>query len=552
MHQSTTMESRPSPLPMHIRWLVDWRTEDATPETSPVASIRYRVALPARALEAGGHRIEIVKLQALHQGQPLAWEDVDVLIVGKLFVDDDREQFSGNSRRILEACHAAHRANAKVIADINDDHFERPDFGEYWKSLAQTADVCIVGSAAMGKTVSRYTHRPVTVVGDPLASPKSAPRVQADRSGSLVSRMFRTVPLKLVWYGNLNNVGMFIQWMQWLGRVWTDVPLQVRMVTSRHPTVDAFCTEFNAKYSKHAQVEFIEWSEDAQWSVVADSDIVLIPSDASDVTKAVKTANRLTDALHAGRYVIASPVPSYLPYADFVDLGNNPVQALHTYLKDPAGARDRIARGQAAVERQCGMQAIANEWLEVIRKADRQTSGGAKGSLKLNLGCGDKILDGYVNVDVAPSRGGRAPDVLCDLHDLSTFSDGSADEILSVHVVEHFWRWEVENILREWLRVLKPGGRMVLECPNLASACEEFLRDPEAGSSPGKAGQKTMWVFYGDPSWQDPLMVHRWGYTPASLCRLMETVGLVDVHQEPAEFKQREPRDMRIVGRRPG
>ena len=34
--------------------------------------------------------------------------------------------------------------------------------------------------------------------------------------------------------------------------------------------------------------------------------------------------------------------------------------------------------------------------------------------MKLNLGCGDKILEGYVNVDVAESRVGKRPDVLCD------------------------------------------------------------------------------------------------------------------------------------------
>jgi SAM-dependent methyltransferase len=171
--------------------------------------------------------------------------------------------------------------------------------------------------------------------------------------------------------------------------------------------------------------------------------------------------------------------------------------------------------------------------------------------VKLNLGCGDKILPGYVNVDVAKTRAGMRPDVLCDLHALKPFKDDSADEILAVHVVEHFWRWEVAGVLREWLRVLRPGGSMVLECPNLAAACEAFLADPGAGALPGREGQRTMWVFYGDPAWRDPLMVHRWGYTPKSLAALMTEVGLVNVRQEPAQFKLREPRDMRLVGEKP-
>ena len=171
--------------------------------------------------------------------------------------------------------------------------------------------------------------------------------------------------------------------------------------------------------------------------------------------------------------------------------------------------------------------------------------------MKLNLGCGDKILAGYVNVDVAPSRAGKKPDVLCDLHRLESFEDGTADEILAVHVVEHFWRWEVVDVLREWARVLKPGGSMILECPNLLSACQQFLADPEAFSGPGPEGQRTMWVLYGDPRWRDPLMVHRWGYTPRSLARIMDEAGLAEIRQEPAQFKLREPRDMRLVGRKP-
>lgn len=171
--------------------------------------------------------------------------------------------------------------------------------------------------------------------------------------------------------------------------------------------------------------------------------------------------------------------------------------------------------------------------------------------VKLNLGCGDKILSGYINVDVAHQRSGAQPDVVCDVRTLTAFPDNHADEVLAVHVIEHFWRWEVVDVLREWIRVLKPGGQMIVECPNLQQACEELLDDPELTSGPGKEAQRTMWVFYGDPAWRDPLMVHRWGYTPASLSRVMREAGLSNVRQEPAQFKLREPRDMRLVGTKP-
>ena len=182
---------------------------------------------------------------------------------------------------------------------------------------------------------------------------------------------------------------------------------------------------------------------------------------------------------------------------------------------------------------------------------------------KLNLGCGDKILPGYINVDINPTPLtkvnkpmhvpvdlGNCPDVVCELRSLTPFDAESVDEILSIHVVEHFWRWEVVDILKEWVRVLKPGGVMYLECPNLLSACQSIMEDPDGVSGPGPEGQRSMWVLYGDPSWKDPLMNHRWGYTPRSLAQVMHEAGLVKLRQEPAQFKLREPRDMRIVGER--
>jgi SAM-dependent methyltransferase len=173
-------------------------------------------------------------------------------------------------------------------------------------------------------------------------------------------------------------------------------------------------------------------------------------------------------------------------------------------------------------------------------------------TVRLNLGCGNKILPSYINVDVATRHPTIPPDILCDLHRLEPFTDNSVDEILSVHVVEHFWRWEVVDILKEWVRVLKPGGRMILECPNLETACRELLQNPDGLSGAGEEAARTMWVFYGDPKWQDPLMCHRWAYTPMSLARIMHEAGLENFVREPAQFKAGEPRDMRIIGVKPG
>ena len=171
--------------------------------------------------------------------------------------------------------------------------------------------------------------------------------------------------------------------------------------------------------------------------------------------------------------------------------------------------------------------------------------------VKFNLGCGDKILPGYVNVDAASSRAGRQPDFVADIRDLRKIKSSIADEILAVHVIENFYYWEVVPLLQSWRRLLKPDGKLILECPNLLYACQMIVENPAMRSQAGKAGQMSMWPLYGDPSWKDPLMCHKWAYTPDSLMAVLLEAGFVQAQQEPAQFKLREPRDMRITALNP-
>lgn len=84
--------------------------------------------------------------------------------------------------------------------------------------------------------------------------------------------------------------------------------------------------------------------------------------------------------------------------------------------------------------------------------------------MKLNLGCGDDIKPGYLNVDFRQTH----PDV--HIADLSRFpwpfGDGSADEILMLDFLEHFPYSKTQTILMECYRVLKDDGILVVQVPD--------------------------------------------------------------------------------------
>ena len=174
----------------------------------------------------------------------------------------------------------------------------------------------------------------------------------------------------------------------------------------------------------------------------------------------------------------------------------------------------------------------------------QQAAENPKGYVLLNLGCGNKILPKpWINVDQAP-RHGKAPDFEADIRDLSMLDNDYADVVMAIHVIEHFYRWEIPAILKEWQRVLRPGGLIILECPDLMKAAKHFIN--------GKPDQLTMWPFYGDPKHKDPAMCHRWGYTPQTLTQVLLEAGFVNIEEKPAEYHLGPVRDMRLVGEKRG
>ena len=96
--------------------------------------------------------------------------------------------------------------------------------------------------------------------------------------------------------------------------------------------------------------------------------------------------------------------------------------------------------------------------------------------LLLNLGCGENLKPGWVNVDaLAP---GALP---LDLREALPFDDHSATTIYCEHFLEHLeYPKEVGRFLRECRRVLVPGGRLSLGVPDTEWPVRSYAADEEA------------------------------------------------------------------------
>ena len=52
---------------------------------------------------------------------------------------------------------------------------------------------------------------------------------------------------------------------------------------------------------------------------------------------------------------------------------------------------------------------------------------------------------------------------------LKELPDNSVDLIYACHLLEHFGRWEMHEVLQEWYRVLKTGGLLRLAVPDFSA-----------------------------------------------------------------------------------
>ena len=328
---------------------------------SRLASTRLRTLIPAGQI-AGKARVALVPWSALFDPAGFAALGAPaVLVIAKLSTAEALTR-RDEVERGLERLRALH-GSVRLVADVSDDYaamaaeLNQPFLEAYQRGLAETC-VLTVPCEALAKRLRPVARHGVRVIEDPWESPRANPA--AVRCGD---------PLQLLWFGNLGNTnaGVVEGGLRQALRGLRGRRARVDVITGpeRSGLVAGIAERLNREYPA-ASIQFVEWSLEAVWSALAHCDLVLLPQDHRDAWGSVKSHNRLVEAIRAGRFALASPIPSYAELADYAWVGEDLAEGLAWALDHPREAEQRIAAGQAYVATRFAPEVVGRKWADVL------------------------------------------------------------------------------------------------------------------------------------------------------------------------------------------
>lgn len=136
-----------------------------------------------------------------------------------------------------------------------------------------------------------------------------------------------------------------------------------------------------------------------------------------------------------------------------------------------------------------------------------------------------------IRLDIDPAN---APDIVGSMLDMAAVADGSVDAIYSAHNIEHVHAHEVPQVLKEFLRVLKPDGFLLVTCPDLQTVCQLVAEDKLGDAAyTAPAGAITpLDILYGHGAALAAghhYMAHKTGFTLKTLTQALQTAGFPTV-----------------------
>lgn len=164
--------------------------------------------------------------------------------------------------------------------------------------------------------------------------------------------------------------------------------------------------------------------------------------------------------------------------------------------------------------------------------------------VKLNLGCGPMHLDGYINIDGDPHACADFYMDFCAVGE--AFAKESISEVLMLHSLSYLNLWQARDLFVSVARLLKPGGRLVIELPDIENCARKLLESTD-DLPDYLEGVRGVYAFdLSQISNKTPITPYAFGWSAWHLRKELGEAGFHSIELHPPQFHGQPWRDIRM------
>lgn len=141
---------------------------------------------------------------------------------------------------------------------------------------------------------------------------------------------------------------------------------------------------------------------------------------------------------------------------------------------------------------------------------------------KLHLGCGKRYLNDYIHIDINEFD---HIDYISSVDNLSMFENNTITEIYASHLLEYFDKYEIITVLKEWKRVLKPGGVLKIAVPDFKNLVKVYNKTLDISNVEGPISGR--WEIKKDG--ENQILHHKQIFDEIKLTNLLKSIGFENV-----------------------
>jgi ubiquinone/menaquinone biosynthesis C-methylase UbiE len=150
---------------------------------------------------------------------------------------------------------------------------------------------------------------------------------------------------------------------------------------------------------------------------------------------------------------------------------------------------------------------------------------------KLNVGCGNKILNGYTNIDLYVEH----PSIIkMDVMNI-TLPKGTFDEVLCEDILEHIPRLQWKSVLASWCSLVKLNGQLIIQSPDMHALCNELIK-AQSNDDYFEQINRRIYGGQGDGRGNGEGMFHYTGFSSNYLMRHLEKNGFKHISTKYYNF----------------